>query len=93
MTRGIAPCLMLACVFVGLGSPNASGQTTSTEITGIVTDASGLPIHQAAVTLTRIDTGEVWTELTNQSGVYVFPLIEPSSYRIEVKAPSFKTTM
>jgi len=68
------------------------GQTTSTEVTGIVTDSSGLPIYGAIVTLTRIDTGEVWHEQTNPSGVYVFPLIDPSSYRIDVQASRFKTT-
>lgn len=85
-------CLIAVCVFAGLQTPHLWGQTTSTEVTGIVTDASGLLIAGAEVTLTRIDTGEARHELTNQAGVYVFPLIEPSTYRIDVKAAGFKAT-
>jgi hypothetical protein len=68
------------------------GQTTSTEVTGIVTDASGATVVGAEVTLTRLDTNEARHEVTNQQGNYVFPLIEPSTYRLDVRAAGFKET-
>lgn len=92
MLNKVASGLILAGVLVGLRIPNLRGQTTSTEVTGIVYDSSGLPVYKAAVTLTRIDTAEVRQELTNQAGVYVFPLIDPSTYRLDVKAAGFKAT-
>src|SRR5579863_8052894 len=84
--------LLTLSVFVGPQIPDLRGQTTSTEVTGIVSDASGLAVSGASVALTRIDTAETRTETTNQQGNYVFPLIEPSTYRLEVKAAGFKTT-
>ena len=91
MNRVVCSLLVLSA-FVGSQLPTLLGQTTSTEVTGIVSDSSGLPILKADVTLTRIDTAEARRELTNQQGIYVFRLIEPSTYRIDVKAPGFKTT-
>jgi Carboxypeptidase regulatory-like domain len=84
-------CLLPLCAFVGSQLPDLVGQTTSTEVTGIVSDGTGLPV-QADVSLTRIDTGEARHELTNHQGIYVFRLIEPSTYRIVVKASGFKIT-
>jgi len=75
-----------------IGSQTLLAQTTSTEVTGIVTDASGAVVAGAEVTLTRLDTNEARREITNQQGNYVFPLIEPSKYRIDVTARGFKET-
>ena len=90
--KKIACSLLALSVFIGLQLPNLAGQTTSTEVSGIVTDASALPVPKADVTLTRIDTAEVRHEETNQQGIYAFRLIEPSTYRIAVNAPGFKST-
>src|ERR1700692_3869501 len=91
MNRVVCSLLALSA-FVGPKLPNLAGQTTSTEVSGIVSDSSGLPVPKAEVVLTRIDTGEGRHELTNQQGIYVFRLIEPSTYRLEVRAPGFKAT-
>src|ERR1700682_1411824 len=89
--KTVVCCLLPLCAFVGSPLPDLLGQTTSTEVTGIVSDGSGLPVL-ADVTLTRIDTGEARHELANQQGIYVFRLIEPSTYRLDVKASGFKIT-
>jgi hypothetical protein len=53
-----------------------NGQTTSTEVLGTVTDASGAVVPGAEVTLLRIATGEKRQAKTDSSGNYSFPLIE-----------------
>src|SRR5713101_4969270 len=73
MNRVVCSLLVLSA-FVGSQLPTLLGQTTSTEVTGIVSDSSGLPILKADVTLTRIDTAEARRELTNQQGISVFRL-------------------
>jgi hypothetical protein len=67
-------------------------QTTSTEVSGLVTDPSGAPIISADVHLTRTATGETRRAASNNEGAYGFPLIEPGEYTVAVSAPGFKTT-
>ncbi len=69
----------------------AWGQTTSTEILGTVTDATGAVVPGAKVTLLRSATGERRGTQTSSTGDYSFPLIEIGSYTVTVEAAGFKT--
>ena len=73
---------LVVCFAICVVSLNA--QTSSTEIGGLVTDASGSAIAGAEVTLTRIATAEVRHASTNNDGLYAFPLIEPGEYKVAV---------
>src|SRR5262245_66690904 len=64
-------------------------QTTSTEILGRVTDATGGVLPGAKVTITRVATGETRSAVTNHVGEYGFPLIEIGEYRVQVEMPGF----
>ncbi len=66
-------------------------QTTSTEILGLVTDATGAVVPGARVTITRVATGETRTVATNQAGEYGFPLVEIGLYRVHVEMPGFRS--
>lgn len=80
------------CACLLLLSPVLSGQTSSTEVVGTVTDATGLVVGGAEMTLTRVDTGESRKTTSNNEGIYSFPLIEPGTYRVDVKMAGFKST-
>ena len=80
--RTPAGCAVLSLVFAGL----LSAQTTSTEVLGTVTDASGAVVPRAGVTLLRVSTGEKRTALTDTNGNYSFPLIEIGNYTVTVEA-------
>lgn len=69
----------------------AHSQTTSTEVLGTVTDASGAVVPQADVSLLRVATGEKRQAKTDSSGNYSFPLIEIGAYTVTVAAAGFKT--
>src|SRR5260370_41219975 len=58
----------------------ASAQTTSTEVLGTVSDATGAVVPNATITLLRVGTGEKRTAVTDTSGNYSFPLIEIGEY-------------
>jgi len=58
----------------------------------MVRDPSGAPVPGAAVTLTRQATGETRRAVTNNEGLYSFPLIEPGDYRVNVAHTGFKST-
>ncbi|HZT31335.1 MAG TPA: TonB-dependent receptor [Bryobacteraceae bacterium] len=83
-----AGVVVWAALLAGL----SRAQTSSTEVVGLVTDASGAPVAGAEVTLTRLDTGETRHASSNADGNYAFPLIEPGSYKVVVSVAGFKTT-
>ncbi len=82
----------LAIVFfvLSLAAINLAQSSTAT-LKGLVTDASGSIVLGATVTLTRPDTTERKTVTTNDSGLYTFTFVEPSTYILEVQAEGFKT--
>jgi len=69
----------------------AMAQTVSTQILGLVTDPTGAAIPEAAVTARRGVTGDVRHSRTNETGNYVFPLLEVGEYEVTCAAPGFKT--
>ena len=66
-------------------------QTSSTEITGTVRDATGAIIPGATVTLTSESTGVARRQATTASGVYAFPAIPAGNYSLKAEARGFKT--
>ena len=66
-------------------------QTVSTEILGLVTDPTGAVIPAAVIKITRVATGDVRSTRTNESGNYIFPLLEIGEYEVTCSAPGFKT--
>lgn len=66
------------------------GQTGTSTIRGTVTDQQGRVVARATVTLTNMATNAVRTATTGDAGTYVFDLINPADYRIEVDAKGFR---
>lgn len=69
----------------------ACAQTASTQILGLVSDSSGAVLPRAVVTATRIDTGDRRTTTSNETGNYIFPLVDSGTYEITCAAPGFRT--
>jgi hypothetical protein len=67
------------------------GQTTSTEVLGTVTDATGAVVPGADITLLRIATKEKRHAKTDTTGNYSFPLIEIGDYTVTVALQGFRT--
>ncbi|MGI8990420.1 MAG: TonB-dependent receptor domain-containing protein [Bryobacteraceae bacterium] len=86
----MAPKRFLA-VMAAISVSCLSGQTVSTEIFGVVTDATGAAIPGAVVKVTRVATGDVRSANTNDSGNFIFPLLEIGQYEITCSAQGFKT--
>jgi hypothetical protein len=69
---------------------HAFGQEAT--ILGTVTDPSGSVIPNATVTITSIDTGQVYPGKTNDSGQYLMPALINGKYKIKVEASGFKSS-
>ena len=79
---------LLALCFLAF-SMVGKAQTTAT-LSGTVEDASGGVIPGASVTLTNQATGAKHDVVTNGTGLYVFPSLEPGTYSIRSAAKGFK---
>jgi len=66
-------------------------QTTSTEVLGTVSDATGAVVPGSEVSLLRVATGEKRQTKTDSSGNYSFPMIEIGDYTVTVSMQGFKT--
>jgi outer membrane receptor protein involved in Fe transport len=82
-----------ATIFLAFGFIMARGlnsQTTTADVIGRVTDATGAIVPEAKATLTNLDTNISRTADTNQSGDYVFNLVAPGRYSVRVEKSGFK---
>src|SRR5256712_1684109 len=79
----------LLCILVLSVSP-ALAQTDGS-ISGVIRDASGAVIPGATVTVTNPATNQVRSAISNEAGVYNFPVLQPGKYNIKVELPGFRT--
>ncbi len=66
------------------------GQAVNGTLLGTVTDATGATVANAKVSATRTSTGAVHTSVTNESGNYTFPDLQPGVYTLTIDAAGFK---
>jgi hypothetical protein len=65
-------------------------QTGTSTIRGTVTDPQGRVVAGASVTLINAATNAMRTTKSTDTGEFVFDLIQPANYRLEVNAKGFK---
>src|SRR5688572_3913932 len=58
---------------------------------GTVSDASGALIPGVEVSAANVNTGIVTMRLTNETGTYEFPSLQPGSYTLSAALPGFQT--
>ena len=88
MIRRIA--ISLALLLLLSSSPITFGQAVSATLLGTVTDTTGATVANAKVTATETSTGAMHESITNDSGNYTFPDIQPGRYTVTVEANGFK---
>ncbi len=77
-----------ACLIVGAGL--ALGQSTTSQITGIVKDPSGANIAGAQINVTNLDTGIERSVTSNELGYYTVALLQPGNYKITCQKEGFR---
>ncbi|HSE33922.1 MAG TPA: TonB-dependent receptor [Pyrinomonadaceae bacterium] len=85
--------LCLICgllVLLSVASTTALGQSGTSTVRGSVVDPQGKVLSGATVTLTNTETNTSRTQQTSDSGNYVFELVPPGTYRVDVAASGFK---
>jgi hypothetical protein len=80
--------LMIA---VATTSAFAQGGSTTSQIIGTVTDASGAVIPGATVVAKNNGTQTEYNAVTNEQGGFTIPAVDPGSYTVTVTLMGFKT--
>ena len=69
----------------------ASGQISTAQLSGKVTDTSNAVLPGATVTVTQTDTGAVRSVVTDSDGSYLVSNLSPGPYRLEIALQGFRT--
>ena len=93
LVRGLGATVGLAALsLVLIGVPtHAVAQTASATVSGTVQDAQSGVLPGVTVTLTSRTQGNVLTATTDEGGRFVFPIVRPDSYTLQVSLQGFKT--
>ncbi len=75
---------------LALGTGMALGQTTSGDLAGVVTDASGASVSGATVMVKNEETGVATTVKTTAAGEYRVGNLLPGQYDVQVSATGFQ---
>ncbi|GIU78446.1 MAG: hypothetical protein KatS3mg005_1684 [Bryobacteraceae bacterium] len=68
----------------------AGAQTDVSSLSGVVSDPSGAPVQNAEVRLQNRRTQAARTVRTDEGGRFLFALLPPGEYALEVEAPGFR---
>ena len=85
--RGI---ILIALVVVAAGM--AAAQSPLGRLAGTVFDASNAVLPGATVTATNEQTGQPQTVVTSATGAFLFPQLQPGTYKVAVELSGFKTS-
>ncbi len=81
--------LGLVCLLVSANP--AFSQTTTGRILGNIDDQSGAAVPDASVVVTDVQRGTTRTVVTDASGSYVVPSLQPGVYKVRAEAKGFKS--
>src|SRR5213594_2593724 len=68
-----------------------SAQTFQGQISGLVHDRTGGVAPGVGLTVTDVNSGAKYTAVSNEAGVYRFPALPPSQYKVSAGLQGFKT--
>ncbi len=91
MRSGLRLLAALMGCFLALGTL-ASAQSATTSLRGTISDAKGLVVSGATVTLSNAATGFSRTTNTDDQGTYQFLEVPPANYVLTVASQGFATT-
>ena len=83
---------VLAALLVCLAIPCFTfAQGGNSQLGGVATDQSGAVLPGVTITVTNVDTGVTNTTITNESGAYNFPSLQPgTNYSVSGSLPGFQ---
>jgi hypothetical protein len=84
--------LLLLLAVVTLSVAPVQAQQTTADVLGTVSDFSGAVIPGALVSLRNLGTNETQTAQSSSDGQFLFNLVKPGNYSLEISANGYSTT-
>src|SRR5262249_21751464 len=92
LRRGISAGSLLLVLVVLAGALPMFGQAVSiATVTGRVTDEQGALVTGAQIKMTGLDTGVVFSAVTNADGIYTIPNLPIGAFTLQANFPGFQT--
>jgi hypothetical protein len=80
----------LIVLLLGLGAGTAGAQTSTGQISGTIRDSQGGVLPGVTVTVTNVDTGITWTEITGPQGSYTVTNLPVGNYKVNAELEGFR---
>ena len=74
-------------------SPFVAAQIITGTIQGVVIDTTGAVLPGVDITVRNLDTNQVRTSLTNETGDFLVPLLSVGTYEVTAELPGFQTSV
>jgi hypothetical protein len=81
---------MLRLAIVALSLAPLMWSQTSSSITGSITDKSSAAVAAAKVTIQNLETQAVKEAITEESGIFTIPFLQPGKYKVTASKSGFK---
>jgi hypothetical protein len=92
MKRTIKGRALILVLLFALSAPSYTLAQVNAIVGGTVSDATGALIPGVEVTAKNINTGIVATRVTNETGAYDFPSLQPGTYAVSAALPGFRSS-
>jgi len=89
----IQHCFPVAALLIALAVQSLFAQTSSSTISGTVTDSSGAAVVGAKVAVKNLDTGVTANLTSNAAGLYRASEVVLGNYEVRVEHPGFETVV
>ena len=90
LSRRLPAFIILIHSFAALGFAQSANTGA---ISGTITDAKGAVVAEATITAVDLTTGEKRSGRSSSQGIYLVPLLPPSTYRVEISKDGFKLSV
>src|SRR5260370_5765747 len=87
---GIGPIVRLVILFLFLASSVLLAQSTFGTILGTVKDSSGALMPGVVITIENTGTSFRRSTMADEAASYLFPNLEPGTYKVTMMAPGFQ---
>ena len=92
MGRFLRGLIAVSSCLIAAGVSTSEAQSISgSEVSGIVRDSTGGALPGATVTMTKTDTGQTRTVVTDGDGAYSIPGLPVGTYQLKVALDGFNT--
>jgi len=90
MKRSTVALTLITSFLILLNARGVIAQSGNAQLGGLIQDSSKALIPGVTVTATNVDTNVILTTLSNDSGTYNFPVLQPGKYQVTADLTGFK---